>query len=85
MVFLDRFAVTYSRRLVAESGRLEGSFGESGTVEVSGLGAGSIIIETSADPVWLSGAVAAAGGVSFKVEAERSYLRCRHKGCSRPR
>jgi hypothetical protein len=74
MVFLDRFAVTYSRRAVSESGRLEGSFGESGTVEVSGLSGGSIVMETFPEPVWLSGAVATAEGVRFRVEPKRSYL-----------
>jgi len=73
MVFLDRFAVTYARRAVAEAGVLEGSFLESGTVEVGALGEGSLVIETSAEPAWL-GAMPTAGGVSFRVEPGRSYL-----------
>jgi len=74
MVFLDRFAVTYARLPVAETGVLEGSFGASGTVEVGGLGEGSILIGTSPEPVWLRGALPTAGGVWFGAEAGRSYL-----------
>jgi len=74
MVFLDRFAVTYAWRAMAEAGVLEGSFPESGTVEVGGLGEGSLVVERSPEPAWLGGAMPTAGGVSFRVEPGRSYL-----------
>jgi hypothetical protein len=70
MVFLDRFAVTYGRRVVAEGGVLEGSFDESGAVTVEGLSRGSLVVQTSPETVWLRGAE----GASFHVEAGRSYL-----------
>jgi hypothetical protein len=74
MVFLDRFEVTHARRPAADAGVLEGSFSSSGTVEVAGLGAGSPVVETSPEPRWLRGAAVTAAGLSFRVEAGRSYL-----------
>jgi len=73
-VFLDKFSVSYPRRLEGEGGVLAGSFSQSGAAEVSGLGAGAFVIDTTASmPRWLSGALATASGSSFSVEAGRSY------------
>jgi len=74
MIFLDRFAVSYSRPLVAEAGVLEGSFSESGTATVGALREGSLVLQTSPGPSWLRGAKAAAGGISFHAESGQSYL-----------
>jgi hypothetical protein len=70
MVFLDRFAVSYRRRAVAEGGVLEGSFDQSGAVAIEALSRGSLLVQTSPETAWLRGAEKA----SFRVEAGRSYL-----------
>jgi CSLREA domain-containing protein len=74
MVFLDHFAVTYARRLVADAGRFEGSFGESGIAKVQGLGKGSLLIQTSPNLAWIRDATVTSAGLSFNAEAGRSYL-----------
>jgi hypothetical protein len=67
MVFLDRFALTYGRPVVADEGILEGHFGESGTVTI---GSGRLVVRTSPETTWLRGTDEG----SFRVEAGRSYL-----------
>jgi CSLREA domain-containing protein len=74
MVFLDRFVVTCRERPVAAQGELRGSFQESGRVSAEGLGEGSLLIQTSPGPSWISGASAGQVGIAFHVEAGRSYL-----------
>lgn len=75
MVMLDRFAVTYPRRPLAQAGRLEGSWGESGVAEVLGLGAGVVLDLTDASPAWLAGTERGVpGALRFRVEAGRRYL-----------
>jgi uncharacterized membrane protein YgcG len=74
VVYLDKFRLGYSRRLVAEGGLLRGSFAESGRAEVGGLGAGAVVVETSgARPRWVRGVTPTGEGLSFGVEAGRSY------------
>jgi hypothetical protein len=70
MVFLDRFAVTYRRRPIAEGGVLEGGFDEPGRVAVEDLSRGSFVLQTSPESAWLRGAE----GASFLVEAGRRYF-----------
>jgi hypothetical protein len=75
MVFLDRFRVEYPRRLVATDGTLRGRFEDAGQVAVEGLaGSGVVLLDTTDTPRWLRGAVATSAGLSFAVEAGRSYL-----------
>ncbi len=74
MVMLESFALTYPRRLVAEEGRLEGVFGESGEIEVAGAFKTRVLDITEARPRWLRGAEATTGGSRLAVEADRRYV-----------
>jgi len=74
MVFLNRFSLRYPRRLLAENGQLQGSFTESGTAEVGGLGAHPFVLEIEELPKWLTALRPTAAGVAFRAEAGRSYL-----------
>ena len=76
MVFLDRFSVEHPRQLLADAGRLEGTWTESGTATVSGVGSPAHVLDVTEEPPrWLSGSVSpAAGAVSFRAEAGRRYL-----------
>jgi len=75
MVFLDRFRVSYPRRLEAIAGTLEGRFGETGTAEVAGLAASSVVLDTTGrGPRWVTGAAPTPGGLKLSVRAGRSYL-----------
>jgi CSLREA domain-containing protein len=67
MVFLDRFALTYARPVVADEAILEGRFRESGTVTIASE---RRVVQTSPEMTWLRGT----DGGSFRVEAGRSYL-----------
>jgi hypothetical protein len=67
MVMLDRFALRYPRRPVAEHGELEGTWSESGTATISGVSANAHVLELGESPRWL------AGGSKFRVEAGKSY------------
>jgi hypothetical protein len=73
MAFLNRFTLRYPRRLVAENGRIHGSFGESGAAEVAGIAAPAFVIDTQEAPKWVTALLPTAGGVSFRAEAGRSY------------
>ena len=73
-MFLDRFAVSYPRQLLASGGVLAGRFSESGTAEVQGVGSGTYLLDTTEpEPRWLSGAVFTGQGLSFTAEAGREY------------
>jgi hypothetical protein len=75
MVLLDKFSLVYPRTTLATAGVLEGSFTESGTVEVVGLGADAILLDTTETrPRWLTGATAGAGGMSFRAETGHRYF-----------
>jgi len=76
MVFLDRFSVAYSRQLLAEGGRLEGTWTESGTAMVSGLGSPAHVLDvTEKPPRWLAhGSGESPDRVAFRSEAGRRYL-----------
>jgi len=74
MVMLDRFAVTYPRRLPAAAGALEGAFSASGTAELEGAGPEPLILEASGpQPRWVRGAVTTGSTILFRAEADRSY------------
>jgi hypothetical protein len=69
MVMLDRFTVSYPRRLVAESGVFDGRFSESGVAEVEGVAGGALVLDvTKTLARWLS------KGARFRVEAGGRYL-----------
>src|SRR5262249_50226394 len=59
---------------VARAGTLEGSFGTSGQASVDGLSRGSLLLDTTDTPRWLTGLVPTATGASFPAEGGRSYL-----------
>jgi len=85
MFFLDCFAVTYPRLAVAAQGVASGRWDESGTAEVSALGARARVLDvTQAAPRWLSGARYDAGTLRFRVEAGRSYLAVDPASVKRP-
>jgi hypothetical protein len=84
MVMLDRFAVTYPRRLVADGGRLEGEFGESGRAEIAGVSGASVLDLTEAQPRWVSDALTTPSGTSFSVEAGRRYVVVGSEAVSKP-
>ncbi len=76
MVMLDRYAVEYPRVALAGDGRLRGRWSESGTAELSGLVAGTHVLDMSkAEPRWLLDTeVGADGMLRFRAESGRSYL-----------
>ena len=74
MVFLNRYEVSYPRRLVASSGRIEGTFRESGAAEISGLGGSGLVVDTTAGVSWLRGVEGGTSGPRFRAEADHRYL-----------
>lgn len=85
MVMLDRFALDYPRALVAEGGRLEGSFAEAGVAEVAGLAPALVLDVTERTSRWLEGSEATAtGALRFQAEPGRSYLAVSRAGVLKP-
>jgi hypothetical protein len=75
MVMLDKFELSYPRLLMAEAGKLEGSFNESGEAGASGLSSAAHLLDVTEEPArWLSGAVSSNGTLRFRAEAGRNYL-----------
>jgi Peptidase family C25/Right handed beta helix region len=74
MVMLDRFDVTFPRRLDAEGGRLTGRFAESGVVAIAGAPKAHVLDITEAPPKWLRGAAATPEGTTFAVQGGREYF-----------
>jgi hypothetical protein len=75
LAILDRFSLSYPRRLVALNGQIHGWFDAGGTATVQGLGPGSVVLDTTEGvPLWLSGAQSAGAELSFRVEGKRRYL-----------
>ncbi|HEX9202551.1 MAG TPA: C25 family cysteine peptidase, partial [Vicinamibacteria bacterium] len=76
LVFLDRFELVSPRSLSAPDGLFEASFSLSGSAEVSGLGASSLLLDITspATPSWIFGASPTQAGIAFRTEAERQYL-----------
>ena len=76
MVMLDRYELEYPHVALTGEGRLRGRFSESGAAELSGLVAGTHVLDTSgAQPSWLLDTQLGADGmVRFRAESGRSYL-----------
>jgi hypothetical protein len=75
MIMLDRFRIDYPQRLEGELGLFEGTFHEGGIAEVSGLGAGSHVLDVTEDPVRRVARVEATeAGIRFPARAGRKYL-----------
>jgi len=80
-VFLDRFMLAHPQASLLAGGRFEGTWLESGTVTVSGVGGALAVLDvTPADgsvgssPRWLIGYEASGGALRFRAEAGRRYL-----------
>jgi hypothetical protein len=85
-VFLDRVWVSYPQRSAARGGVFEGTWGEPGTVEVSGLGAGACVLDvTQGAARWATGVEAAGDLVRFHAEAGRRYAAMSASGLLAPR
>jgi len=75
MVFLNRFSLTYPRRLVAEGGFLQGAWNESGTAAISGLGGAGFVLDVrDTPPRWLREVQDTGTDLSFRAEVGRKYL-----------
>src|SRR5262249_28037928 len=74
MVILDRFSVSYPRLASAANGVLEGLVSDAGTLEVSGLDASAILLDTTASPRWMAGQGLGPSGLRFRAEAGHRYL-----------
>jgi hypothetical protein len=75
MVMLNRFEIRYPRQIQAVDGYLRGSWTQSGTAEVVGVGPESVVLEeTPTGWVWLEGSQPSSSGIRFRAEAGRSYF-----------
>jgi hypothetical protein len=81
MVFLDRFSLDYPRTLTASAGRFEARFPFAGSATLAGLGAGSVVLDTTdpsedpaASPRWISGASVSPYGLALGAEVGHRYL-----------
>ncbi len=85
MVYLDRFSLDYPRALAADAGRFEASFGFAGGATVVGLGAGSVVLDTTENGArWVSGALAGGEGLTLGAEAGHRYLAVSPQALLRP-
>ena len=74
VVMLNRFEVSYPRRLEAMEGRLQGRWSLSGTAEVNGVGSEALVLEQTPEGfIWLEGKEPTESGIRFRAEAGRSY------------
>lgn len=85
LAILDRFVLSYPRRLVAAAGEIQGWFGSGGGARVQGLGPGSLVLDTTEEVAgWLTGTEAAGAELSFRVEPGRRYLAVAASSVRRP-
>jgi len=85
LVYLDRFHLRYPHALVAEAGVLAVGFERSGSANVAGLGAGTILLDTTTTPLrWLAGEVTSSAGVCWRVEGGHRYLAVSPEAVARP-
>ncbi len=83
-VYLDRFTVEYTRRLVADNGRLEGRSPASGLVRAAGFSPGTLLLDvTAAVPTVLTPSATGAELV-FTADAQKSYLAVSREAVLRP-
>ena len=89
MVFLNRFEVSYPRRLEAEGGRFEALFEEGGRAEVAGLSASAHVVETTSMS-WLTGASSRPGRARLPGRSRAGATwpwtkrRCSRRRCEAP-
>jgi hypothetical protein len=85
MIYLDRFSLDYPHTLTARSGRFEASFGWGGNATIAGLGAGSLVLDTTEGATrWVVGSAAGPAGLSFGAEAGHRYLAVSPEALLRP-
>jgi hypothetical protein len=86
LVFLDRFAVSYPQRSVARSGSFDGTWAETGTVEVSSLSGAAVVVDLARAGVrWVSGFESGGESVRFRAEAGHRYVVASAEGLVSPR
>jgi Peptidase family C25 len=75
MVLLDRFEVRYPSVPELSGDSWEATAAETGTVELKGLGGGSVLVDvdTAGRARWLRSASTTSAGARFSVEAGRTY------------
>ena len=75
LVFLDRFVLVHPQASSLASGRLEGTWPESGAVSVSGVSGAPVVVDVTAasSPRWLTGWQASGGSLQFQAEAGHRY------------
>jgi hypothetical protein len=85
VAYLDRFDLRYPHTLAAEAGALAAGFAQSGSATVAGLGAGTIVLDTTARPLqWLTGETIGGDSVSWRVAAGHRYLAVSPCAVARP-
>ncbi len=85
MVYLDRFSLDYPHTLAAEAGRFEATFGFPGGATVAGLGAGSVVLDTTDGGArWIVGALTGGDSLSLGAEAGHRYLAVSPQGLLQP-
>jgi len=85
MFFLDRFGVGYARLAIASDGVALGTWFESGTAEVSDIGADARVLDvTEPAPQWLNGVRHEGEVLRFRVEEGRTYLAVDPSSVRRP-
>jgi hypothetical protein len=100
LVFLDRFEVSYAQVSAVRGGEFEGSWSETGTVEVGGLSGAALVVDvTGAAPAdggtaditggstvkWLTGFETSGESVRFEAMAGHRYAVVSGEGVLRPR
>lgn len=84
MVMLDRFRVSYPRRVIANNGKLEGTWSESGVARIAMDSKAYLLDVTEEPPRSLTGAEANLGELRFRVEAGRRTLLVSEEAVLRP-
>jgi len=91
-VFLDRFMLAHPQASLLAGGRFEGTWLESGTVTVAGVGGALAVLDVTpagasamSSPRWLSGHEASGGALRFHAEAGHRYLAASEAALQSPR
>ena len=85
LVFLDEVSVSYPQSGVARGGAFEGTWGEGGTVEVSGVTASPVVLDVTLAGKWVVGFETVPGSVRFRAEAGHRYVVVSREGLLLPR
>ena len=92
LVFLDRFTLAHPQASLLAGGRFEGTWPESGTVTVLGVGGALAVLDVTpagasagSGPGWLSGYEASGGALRFHAEAGHRYLAASQEALLSPR